>query len=112
MFQFIKNLIYKKKAKKVIAYVQSLEKKTAVFKEVNIGEDQHFALVHDLSKENLFAEVVARYEVCLKEVESHNKEIRLLSDEFNLLLSNYPIADIIDNILKCSLRKIELRRIR
>lgn len=107
MFQFIKNLIYKKKAKKVIAYVQSLEKKTAVFKEVNIGEDQHFALVHDLSKENLFAEVVARYEVCLKEVESHNKEIRLLSDEFNLLLSNYPIADIIDNILKCSLRKIE-----
>ena len=50
MFQFIKNLIYKKKAKKVIAYVQSLEKKTAVFKEVNIGEDQHFALVHDLSK--------------------------------------------------------------
>lgn len=107
MFQFIKNLIYKKKAKKVITYVQSLEKKTAVFKEINIGEDQHFALVHDLSKENLFAEVVARYEVCLKEVESHNKEIRLLSDEFNLLLSNYPIADIIDNILKCSLRKIE-----
>ena len=24
-----------------------------------------------------------------------------------MLLSNYPIADIIDNILKCSLRKIE-----
>ena len=107
MFVFIKNLFLKNKAKKVLSYVEKVETALTLFQSIDNSEDENTKLICSLAKKERYADIVSRYNVCIKKIEKHNKEIQSLTFAYNTLLQTYPIVDITDNILKCSKEKIE-----
>lgn len=107
MFSFIKYLCLKKKAKKILFYIEKLETAFTLFKKIDYSAQQNAALVCALSKNNRYADIVSRYNVCIQRAETHNKKIQLLTFAYNSLLESYPISDILDNILICSKEKVQ-----
>ncbi len=107
MFAFIENLFLKNKARKILLYIESVETSLTLFDIINNNEDKNAKLVRSLSKKNLYADIVSRYNVCIQKIEKHNNEIQSLMFAYNTLLQTYPISDILDNILEYSKEKIE-----
>ena len=107
MFAFVKNLFLKNKARKILSYIESIEKALTFFNGIKNFEDKNVKIIRSLSKEELYADVVSRYNVCIRKIEKHNKEIQTLTFAFNTLLQTYPIENILDDILECSKEKIE-----
>ena len=107
MFTFIKNLFLKNKAKKILLYIEKVETALTLFQSIDNEEDKNRKLIRSLSNKELYEDIVSKYNVCLQKIEKHNKEIQTLTFAYNTLLQAYPIADILDNILKCSREKIE-----
>lgn len=106
MFAFIKNLFSKKKAKKIMAYVESLETAFILFKRIENNEEKNMKYIFALSKNDLYTDVVSRYNICMQRIKKHNEEIQSLSLTYDLLLENYPILDILDGIFEFSKEKI------
>lgn len=107
MFAFIENLFLKNKAKKILSYVEKLEMTLTLFQSIDNNEDKNKKIILSLSKNELYADIISRYNVCTQKIEKHNKEIQALTFAYNTLLQTYPIVDILDNILECSREKIE-----
>ena len=107
MFTFIKNILLKKRAKKILSYVEKRETELTLFQTIDNNEDKHTKFIRSLSKQELYADVVSRYNVCIRKIGEHNEEIQTLTFAYNTILQAYPIADILDNILECSKYKIE-----
>ena len=107
MFAFIENLFLKNKAKKILSYVDKVETALTLFQSIDNNEDKNTKFIRSLSKKELYADIVSRYNVCIQKIEKHNKEIQSLTFAYNTLLQAYPITDILDNILECSKGKIE-----
>lgn len=107
MFAFIENLFLKNKAKKILSYIESVETALTLFNVIYHSEDKNAKIIRSLSKKELYADIVSRYNVCIQKIEKHNKNIQELTFAYNTLLQSYPIADILDNILECSREKIE-----
>ena len=108
MIAFIKNLFFRNKTKRLLAYIDKVETALTLFQ--SIDNEEHKKLVRpmrSLLKKDLYEDIVSRYNVCIQKIEKHNKEIQALTFAYNTLMQNYPIADILDNILKCSREKIE-----
>ena len=108
MIAFIKNLFFRNKTKRLLAYIDKVETSLTLFQ--SIDNEEHKKLVRpmrSLLKKDLYEDIVSRYNVCIQKIEKHNKEIQALTFAYNTLMQNYPIADILDNILKCSREKIE-----
>lgn len=105
MFNFIKNLFLKNKARKISSYIEEVEIAFTLFN--GIEENTKYSrLVRTLSKNELYADIVSRYNVCVRKIENHNREIQALTFAYNTLLNTYPVAEILDNILKFSKDKI------
>lgn len=107
MFAFIEKLLFKRKRKKVLSYIDKVEAALSLFNIIENHEDKPTKLIRSLSKTKLYADIVSRYNVAIQKIEQHNKEIQSLSFAFNTLLQTYPISDILDNILEYSKEKIE-----
>ena len=107
MFAFIENLFLKNKAKKILSYVDKVETALTLFQSIDNNEYKNTKFIRSLSKKELYADIVSRYNVCIQKIEKHNKEILSLTFAYNTLLQTYPITDILDNILECSKEKIE-----
>lgn len=107
MFKFLINLLNKNKAKKIIVDIDKIETYFTLFSIINFNEDKNVKLIRSLSKDDLYADIVSRYNVCIQKIENHNKEIRSLSFAYNSLIETYPVSDILDNILLNSKEKIE-----
>ena len=107
MFKFLINLLNRNKAKKILSYVDKVETALTLFQSIDDDEDKNEKLIRSLSKKEFYADIVSRYNVCIQKIEKHNKEIQSLTFAYNTLLQTYPIVDILDNILECSIEKIE-----
>lgn len=107
MIAFIKNLFLKNKAKKLLSYIESLETALTLFNIIEPNEDKNTKLICSLSKNELYANIVSRYNVCIQKIEKHNKEIQALTFAYNTILHTYPIEDILNNILEFGRTKIE-----
>lgn len=107
MFVFLENLFLKNKAKKILSYIERIETALTLFNKIDNSEDKNVKLIRSLSKKELYADIASRYKVCIQKIEKHNKEIQTLTFSYSSLLQTYPIADILDNILKYSREKIE-----
>ncbi len=107
MLTFIKNILLKKRAKKILSYVEKRETELTLFQTIDNNEDKNTKFIRSLSKQELYADVVSRYNVCIRKIGEHNEEIQTLTFAYNTILQAYPIADILDNILECSKYKIE-----
>lgn len=107
MFTFIKNFFLKKKAKKILSYVENLETLFTFFKKIDNFEEKNLKIVNALIESNLYADIVSRYNVCIQRVENHNKKVQALSFAYNSLLENYPISQILDNISVYGKEKLE-----
>lgn len=107
MFAFIKNLMLKKKAKKVLKYIDKAEVALTLFQSFDKDKNINSKLIRTLSKNELYTDIISRYNVCTQKIEKHNKDIQSLTFAYNTLLQNYPIIDVLDNILVCSREKIE-----
>ena len=66
MFAFIKNLFLKNKAKKILSYVEKVETSLTLFQNINNNEDKNTKLIRSLSKKELYADIVSRYNVCIQ----------------------------------------------
>ena len=97
MIAFIKNLFLKNKAKKLLSYIESLETALTLFNIIEPNEDKNTKLICSLSKNELYANIVSRYNVCIQKIEKHNKEIQALTFAYNTILHTYPIEDILNN---------------
>ena len=107
MFAFINNLFLKSKAKKILSYIQKIETALTVFQSIDNKEDKNIKFIRALSKKELYADIISRYNVCIQKIEKHNIEIQTLTFACNTLMQSYPIAKILDNILEYSWGKIE-----
>lgn len=107
MFTFIKKLFLKKKAKRILSYVENLETLFIFFRKIDYNEEKNIVIVRALTKNNLYTDIVSRYNVCIQKVENHNKKIQLLYFAYNSLLESYPISKILVNILEYKKEKIE-----
>ena len=107
MLTFIKNILLKKRAKKILSYVEKRETELTLFQTIDNNENKNTKFIRSLSKQELYADVVSRYNVCIRKIGEHNEEIQTLTFAYNTILQAYPIADILDNILECSKYKIE-----
>lgn len=107
MFAFIENLFLKLKQRKILSYIKKVETALTLFQNIDNRDDKNIKLIRSLSKNELYADTVSRYNVCVQKIETHNKKIQALTFAYNTLLQTYPIADILDNILKCGREKIE-----
>ena len=107
MFAFIKNIFLKNKAKKILSYIENVETALTLFNSIDNNQDKNKQLIRALSKKELYADVVSRYNVCIQKIERHNKKIQALMFAYNTILQTYPIADILDNILEFSKEKTE-----
>ncbi len=106
MLTFICNFFLKKKAKKLISYIENVETKLTFFQIID-NSNTNSKLIRSLSKKQLYADIISRYNVCIQKIENHNNEIQSLIFAYNSLLESYPISTILDNILVYSLEKIE-----
>ncbi len=107
MFACIRNYILKKKAKKILSYIENLETELTLFKIIDFSSKQNFDTINKLSRNELFTDIVSRYNVIIQKVESHNKNIVSLTFAYDSLLENYPISNIIENILEYSKEKLQ-----
>ena len=107
MFAFIENLFLKNKARKILSYIESVETALTLFNIIDNSEDRNVKLIRSLSKRELYADIVSRYNVCIQKIEKHNIERPTLTFAYNTLLQTYPIEDILENILEYSRNKIE-----
>ena len=107
MFAFINNLFLKSKAKKILSYIQKIETALTVFQSIDNKEEKNIKFIRALSKKELYADIISRYNVCIQKIEKHNIEIQTLTFACNTLMQSYPIARILDNILEYSWGKIE-----
>ena len=107
MFAFIENLFSKNKARKILSYIKNIETALTLFSGIETNYDKNAKRIRSLSKNELYADLVSRYNVCIQKIEKHNKEIQSLTFAYNTLLQTYPIAYILDNILEFSREKIE-----
>lgn len=107
MFAFIKNLFLKNKAKSILSYIENVETALTLFNSIDNSEIKNMKLIRSLSKKELYADVVSRYNVCIQKIEKHNEEIKALTFAYNTLLQTYPITEILDNILEYRREKIE-----
>ena len=99
MFAFIENLFSKNKARKILSYIENIETALTLFSGIETNYDKNAKRIRSLSKNELYADLVSRYNVCIQKIEKHNKEIQSLTFAYNTLLQTYPIAYILDNIL-------------
>ncbi len=106
MFGFIKKFFLKRKAKKILSHIESLEMSFTIFAKIDNNEEKFAPIVYSLLKNGIYADIVSRYNVCIQRVENHNKEIQSLSFACNSLLDNYPVSNILDNILEYGREKI------
>jgi len=93
MVAFIEKLFLKSKAKKILSYIEKVETEVTLFQGIYNEEDKNIKLICALSKRGLYADIVSRYNVCRKEIEKHNEEIKTLTFAFNTLLQTYSIKD-------------------
>lgn len=107
MFALIENLFLKNRARKILLYIEKVETALTLFQIIDSREAKNEKFIRSLSKKDLYADIVSRYNVCIQKIEKHNKEIQALTFSYNTLLQTYPIADILENILICSKGKIE-----
>lgn len=107
MFAFINNLFLKSKAKRILSYIEKIETALTVFQSIDNKEDKNIKFIRALSKKELYADIISRYNVCIQKIEKHNIEIQTLTFACNTLMQSYPIAKILDNILEYSWGKIE-----
>ena len=106
MFKFIENLFLKNKAKKILSYIDKVETALTLFQIIDNNERKNKKLICSLSKNELYADIVSRYNVCIQKIEKHNEEIETLAYAFNTVMQNYPVVDIMDNILTYSIEKV------
>ncbi len=95
MFGFIKKFFLKRKAKKILSHIESLEMSFTIFAKIDNNEEKFAPIVYSLLKNGIYADIVSRYNVCIQRVENHNKEIQSLSFACNSLLDNYPVSNIV-----------------
>lgn len=107
MFASIEKFFYKNKAKKILSYIEKVETELTLFQIIDNSEEKNVKLIRSLSKKELYADIVSRYNVCIQKIKRHNQEIQTLTFAYNTLLENYPVLNILDNILDCSRKKIE-----
>ena len=107
MCKFIQKFFLKKKSKKILTYIEELEKSLTIFKQINNVDEKTLAIVSKLSKNNFHADIVSRFNVYTQQIAIHNKKIQELCFAYNSILENYAIQKIIDNIFDYSIDKIE-----
>ena len=90
MFAFIKNFFLKKKAKKILLYIEKTEISLTLFQLID-NDRKNETLIRSLSKSELFSDVVSRYNVCIQKIEKHNVEIQSLTCAYNKILQTYHI---------------------
>ena len=85
MFAFIKNIFLKNKAKKILSYIENVETALTLFNSIDNNQDKNKQLIRALSKKELYADVVSRYNVCIQKIERHNKKIQALMFAYNTI---------------------------
>ena len=98
MFAFFRNFLLKSKSKKILAHIEKLETAFTLFSPIALNENRYAKYVSALSKSELYADVVSRYNVCVQKIEQHNNEIRSLTFTINSILEEYPLSSILEAV--------------
>ena len=68
MFAFIEKLFLKNKAKKILSYIDKVETALTLFQSIDKNEDKNIKFIRSLSKKELYADIVSRYNVCIQKI--------------------------------------------
>lgn len=107
MFVFIKKLLNKHKAKKLLLIIDKIETELTLFKIIEIDNAQAKKITKSISSISDYDDVISRYNVYTQKADVHNQKIRSLTFAINSLIQTYPSKKIIDNILDYNKSTIE-----
>ena len=99
MFTFIKKLFTKNKAKKVTTYLNNINISLSQFQPIEIKNKRMARFIKVLLRSQLYPDIVSRYNVCMKKINLHNATVIELTNSYESLLNNYPIDNLLNNIL-------------
>lgn len=99
MFTIIKKLFTKNKTKKVTTYLDNIDISLSQFQHIETRNKRIARFIKVLLRSQLYPDIISRYNVCVKKIEVHNATITELSNSYESLLNNYPIDNLLNNIL-------------
>ena len=95
---FLKSILYKWKAKKLLATIERTEKQFCRFAMIVTDNKRDEARLAVLRKDQRYADIVSRYQVCMSAANRHNETVKTIVFSCNSILQQYPIAKILDDI--------------
>ncbi len=96
---FLEKLLLRNKAKKVLSYIENVEVSLTLFVQIEINNVRISKKIKTLSKSELYTDIVSRYNVAIQKAINHNKTIQELTIAYDTILANYPIDNVLNDIL-------------